>query len=264
MKLEVTACVQEVDVSVQLRKLDMMDFHLLTLEQISREKLQPSSTLAFLHFHHMLVAAQWTLLACVAGASVFGLVYTRFGLLSTYLLLWSIFHMGEYTVTFLSLPRTLTPHSFLVYGARGSVHLAGVHLATIAEHVVTKRLWSSMSFQVSGALVAASGMLIRWAAIATCGDSFSHYIETLSQSQLVTHGIYRWCRHPSYLGFLVYVVGMQAVVGNLVTMVLSLVVLWRFFKKRMDVEEWFLVNRLYGQAYVEYMGRTRRLVPGVY
>lgn len=220
----------------------------------------------------MLVLVQWLILASAAAISIYGLTNTSFQLISTYLLLWAIFHTAEYTATLWYLPRTLTPYSFLMYGARGSVHLAGVHLATITEHVVTKRAWNTVSFPVLGGLVAFIGIAIRFSAIATCGASFSHYIETLLNSQpdsrtqqkLVTHGIYKWCRHPSYLGFLVYVLGMQLIVGNILTFVASLAVLWRFFRQRMDIEEWFLVNRIYGQEYVEYMRHTLRLVPWVY
>lgn len=224
----------------------------------------------------MLVLVQWSILASAAAFSIYGFTNTTFQLISTYLLLWAIFHTAEYTATLWYLPRTLTPYSFLMYGARGSVHLAGVHLATITEHVVTKRVWNTGSFPVWGGFVAFIGITIRFSAIATCGDSFSHYIETLPNSQtesrtqqrsrqkLVTHGVYKWCRHPSYLGFLVYVIGMQLIMGNVLTFVASLAVLWRFFRQRMDIEEWFLVNRIYGQDYVEYMRHTRRLVPWVY
>lgn len=212
----------------------------------------------------MLVAAQWTLLLAVAAGSIYGLSQTRFALLSTYLLLWSIFHSGEYTVTRFYLPRTLTPHSFLIYGARGSLHLAGVHLASIAEHVLTGRYWTSHGSAALGAVITIMGIVLRLLAIATCGNSFAHYIETQSQVVLVTHGVYGWCRHPSYLGFLLYVIGMQVVLGNVVTFVLSMTILFRFFTKRMQVEEWFLVNRLYGQAYLDYQSRVKQLIPGLY
>lgn len=210
------------------------------------------------------VAVQWALLALVAGGGLYGVVATKFVLLATYLVLWSVFHLGEYLVTWMWLARTLTPYSFLIYGANGSLHVAAVHLVSIAEHVVTKRNGWGAEFPGLGAAVALLGIVIRLAAIATCGDSFSHYIETQALAELVTHGIYGWCRHPSYLGYILYVVGMQLILGNVVTFVASLAVLSRFFYQRMKVEEYFLVNRLYGQAYVDYQKRVLRLVPYIY
>lgn len=150
------------------------------------------------------------------------------------------------------------------------MHLAGVHLASIIEHILTTRYWANHGSLV-GVPIAIAGITIRVAAIATCGNSFSHYIEARSRlasgngpDHLVTHGIYSWCRHPSYVGFLVYVVGMQAILGNIVLSLTSVILLARFFAQRMDVEEWILVHELYGEAYVEYQKRVRRMIPGVY
>jgi len=39
-------------------------------------------------------------------------------------------------------------------------------------------------------------------------------------------------------------------------------VFW-MFKRRMDIEEGFLVEQ-FGQGYRDYMGRTARLLPGAY
>lgn len=218
----------------------------------------------------LVICYQWLILILAFLLSIFGLLYTRSILLSTYMLLWSIFHASEYLVTFYCLPRTLTPYSFLIYGARGSVQLAGFHLASIVEHMVTIRYWTNHSSKL-GVPLAILGIMVRVVAIATCGNSFSHYIETRArlnsgevQNLLVTHGIYSWCRHPSYMGFLVYVVGMQVVLGNFVLLLVSVVVLGRFFVRRMDVEEWILVHELYGDEYVEYQKRVKRMIPGVY
>lgn len=215
------------------------------------------------------LAYQWLTLTLTTSLSIYGLLYTRNTHLSTYILLWSFFHASEYLTTYYYLPRTVTPYSFLMYGARGSIHLAAVHVASILEHIITLRLWNGHG-SMWGTPLAIGGIFIRMAAIATCGNSFSHYIETGARSgenhpnQLITHGIYSWCRHPSYIGFLVYVVGMQVILGNFLLSLLSVIVLGRFFVQRMDVEEWILVNQMYGQEYVEYQKRVKRMIPGVY
>lgn len=211
----------------------------------------------------MLVITQCGFILTVAAAALYGLIYTGSVLIPTYLLLWSTFHSSEYFMTWKYLPRTVTPYSFLIYGARGSAHLAAVHFLSLLEHVASRHFWSSFYF-VLGVLVALSGIGIRALAISTCGNSFSHYIETRTESQLVTTGIYSWCRHPSYLGFLMYVCGMQMVLRNVATFLISVAILFRFFTQRIRVEEWFLVHRLYGQAYVDYQSRVLRIFPGIY
>jgi protein-S-isoprenylcysteine O-methyltransferase Ste14 len=77
-----------------------------------------------------------------------------------------------------------------------------------------------------------------------------------------TGGFYAWVRHPSYLGILLMDLGFAGVFRSAVALALMPVVIW-MFKRRMDVEESFMVDQ-FGAEYREYMGRTRRILPGVY
>lgn len=207
------------------------------------------------------VAAQIALLGSVAALAVFGMAaHTVYLPLWVYLLGWSAFHASEYVITLLYLDSAL----FLLFGARGSAHLMEVHALSVFEHVLGRKWLGYRGNAVLGGLVVVAGIVVRASAIKTCGKSFNHYIETELPNQLVTWGIYSWCRHPSYLGFLLYVLGMEFVLGNRVSLLLCMVVLFRFFRLRIRYEEYFLVNRLYGAAYVEYMGKVKALVPYVW
>lgn len=210
------------------------------------------------------VATQIALLASAVAASLLHILRGGHSPLAKYLLAWACFHTSEYWCTRRYLPRTVTPYLFLIWGARGSVQLAAVHLASIIEYVVTQKYWHYHGLQIWGLAVAIAGILARARAIADCGDSFSHYIETDTPRQLVTSGIYAWCRHPSYAGFLLYVVGMQLVLGNIFTHVVSLGVLSYFFTQRIQIEEYFLINRFYGAQYVQYKAHTAALIPYIY
>lgn len=139
----------------------------------------------------------------------------------------------------------------------------GVHCASLLEYVLTAK-GRTYSYFWWGLLVAFFGILVRALAIRTCGNSFSHYIETgdrtdADDTTLVTTGIYAWCRHPSYSGFLLYVVGMQMVLGNIWMAVFCVAVLARFFIGRIRVEEWFLLRRY--PEYAEYKASVCALVP---
>ncbi|KAM9927027.1 hypothetical protein OXX59_002820 [Metschnikowia pulcherrima] len=183
--------------------------------------------------------------------------------LAKYVLAWALFHASEYVCTSRYSPRTKSPYSFLIYGATGSVHLAASHLLSVCEYVITQRFWVHHGIPKVGFVLALTGILVRARAIHDCGDSFSHYIETSSPRRLVTCGAYAWCRHPSYAGFVLYVVGMQAILGNLFVFVASVVVLIRFFTRRIEIEEHFLID-FYGPAYLQYKARVRALVPCIY
>ena len=79
---------------------------------------------------------------------------------------------------------------------------------------------------------------------------------------LHTRGFYARLRHPSYVGILLMDVGFVGVFRSALGLLLLPVVFW-MFKRRMDVEEAFLLER-FGDEYGTYRARTSRLVPGVY
>ena len=77
-----------------------------------------------------------------------------------------------------------------------------------------------------------------------------------------TGGFYTWVRHPSYLGILLMDLGFAGVFRSVIALALMPMVIW-MFKRRMDVEETFMVDQFGGQ-YRDYMGNTRRILPGLY
>ena len=79
---------------------------------------------------------------------------------------------------------------------------------------------------------------------------------------LHTTGFYAAVRHPSYLGILLMDLGFAGVFRSVVALALMPLVFW-MFKRRMDVEERFMVEQ-FGTGYRDYMGRTARLLPGAY
>ena len=57
------------------------------------------------------------------------------------------------------------------------------------------------------------GEVIRKASMITASTNFNHYVQYRKQQdhQLVTHGIYAWSRHPSYVGWFLWSVGTQVI-----------------------------------------------------
>lgn len=184
--------------------------------------------------------------------------------LAMYVAMWAVFHLSEFYVTKTYLPRTATKWLFILFGAVGAGNLFAVHLASIAEYGLTIRYWKYHGYPKLGLFVASLGIVIRGLAIKHCGNSFSHYIESEQPRTLVTRGVYAWVRHPSYLGFILYVMGMQLMVGNLVIYVMSMIILFRFFQVRIRLEEFVLINNFYGEAYEKYAERVSALLPFVY
>ncbi|KAF0892321.1 hypothetical protein E2562_014877 [Oryza meyeriana var. granulata] len=85
-----------------------------------------------------------------------------------------------------------------------------------------------------GILMVIIGEVIRKLAVVTAGRSFTHVIRIHYEDQhkLITNGVYRFMRHPGYSGFLIWAVGTQVMLCNPVSTVAFILVLWRFFSKR--------------------------------
>ncbi|XP_059665779.1 protein-S-isoprenylcysteine O-methyltransferase A-like [Cornus florida] len=102
------------------------------------------------------------------------------------------------------------------------------------------------------------GEIIRKIAIITAGRSFTHRIKIYHEEhhKLVTHGVYKFVRHPGYCGFFIWSVGTQIMLCNPLSTIAFAIVVWSFFSKRIPYEEYFL-RQFFGPQYDEYA----RLVP---
>jgi protein-S-isoprenylcysteine O-methyltransferase Ste14 len=100
------------------------------------------------------------------------------------------------------------------------------------------------------------------AALFALGRRFSGLVAIQEGHTLVTGGLYRWIRHPSYAGALVNNLGWVLVFRS-VAGVLVLLPLVGLLLVRIRAEERLLASE-FGREYDAYRQRTWRLVPGVY
>jgi protein-S-isoprenylcysteine O-methyltransferase Ste14 len=112
-----------------------------------------------------------------------------------------------------------------------------------------------------GIAVAIAGIALRWYAVLTLGRFFTTRVMTTKDQTVVQKGPYRLVRHPSYTGMLLTVLGVLLCQTNWISLACFALAL-PGFAYRISVEESALVSAL-GQPYVDYMRRTKRLVPFV-
>lgn len=110
-------------------------------------------------------------------------------------------------------------------------------------------------------LFAAGGALRLWP-VYVLGNRFSGLVAIQPGHTLVTTGIYRLIRHPSYLGLLINSLG-WALAFRSGMGVLLIVLLLPPLVARIRSEE-RLLRVYFGAAYDAYCARTSRLVPGVF
>ena len=107
------------------------------------------------------------------------------------------------------------------------------------------------------------GLAIRATAILTLGRFFTSNVAIQPEHRVVRTGLYRFIRHPSYLGALLAFVGLGFLLRNWLSVSLILVATMIAFLYRIKVEEAALMATL-GDEYVEYRRSTKRLLPGIY
>lgn len=112
-----------------------------------------------------------------------------------------------------------------------------------------------------GLTVAVAGIALRWYAVLTLGRFFTTRVMTTKDQTVVQKGPYRLIRHPSYTGALLTVLGVLLCQTNWISLACFALAL-PGFGYRISVEERALVTAL-GQPYLDYMRKTKRLVPFV-
>ncbi|MBX9724806.1 MAG: isoprenylcysteine carboxylmethyltransferase family protein [Candidatus Obscuribacterales bacterium] len=118
------------------------------------------------------------------------------------------------------------------------------------------------TFRVIGLVIFCLGFIVRLVAIATLGHRHSAFVTLQEDHAIVTTGLYKYIRHPSYLGVLIILVGIPLVFSTWLPL-FALPGVFIALKWRMDEEEKFLQEKL-GDDYVSYMAKTKRLIPKLY
>jgi protein-S-isoprenylcysteine O-methyltransferase Ste14 len=111
-----------------------------------------------------------------------------------------------------------------------------------------------------GIALMVAGIALRQWSILVLGRFFSTTVKIISGHRIVTNGPYRLIRHPAYTGSLLTLVGLglssRTWGGTLVIVALFGLV----YNYRISVEEKALQAE-FGQDYIDYAGKTKRLIP---
>ena len=117
--------------------------------------------------------------------------------------------------------------------------------------------------RLTGSLILTAGLLIRWAAILNLGSAFSANVAIRDSQRVRTTGLYRFVRHPSYLGLVLIFLAIGIYSRNWLSLAIAAAPPTVALLYRIRVEEAAL-REAFGDEYIAYSRTTKCLIPGVY
>jgi len=115
---------------------------------------------------------------------------------------------------------------------------------------------------VAGALIFIVGLIITVNAQITLKLNYSSTLRIREGHQLITHGIYKYVRHPVYSGVILRAFAIPIYTTSLLGFLFALTGI-PLFIYRIGVEEKMLIEE-FGDEYLEYAKATWKLLPYVY
>ena len=123
-------------------------------------------------------------------------------------------------------------------------------------------LYGLSAQRVVGLALLAGGLAIMLTGQITLWRFYSSTLVIRDGHELITHGIYRFARHPIYLGALLGLIGVPVYVSSLYGL-LAILGLIPLFLRRIEMEE-AMLSEQFGDAHREYRQTTRKLIPFIY
>jgi protein-S-isoprenylcysteine O-methyltransferase Ste14 len=121
----------------------------------------------------------------------------------------------------------------------------------------------SLSIQnIVGLALCVVGLTTAIVAVITLRRSYASTLVIWEDHQLITHGIYRFTRHPVYLGVIIAILGVPVYASSLFGL-LTMLVLIPILLNRIRMEERLLTEE-FGDAYRTYKETTSKLIPFIY
>lgn len=191
------------------------------------------------------------------------MLYPNLQLLAFFLALF-LFHSSEFLLAVAFHGRSnVSSKSFLLSRQYVFAMVCGL-IEYGVEGFLVPELKTRTIVSCTGLALMISGEVVRKLAILTAEHNFTHDIKIYHREnhELVTRGIYRFVRHPAYMGFFLWSVGTQVLLCNPICTMGYAVVTWRFFAHRIQFEEYFL-RQFFGKKYEDYAGGVFSGIPFV-
>ncbi|MFP4287415.1 MAG: methyltransferase family protein [Candidatus Izemoplasmataceae bacterium] len=107
------------------------------------------------------------------------------------------------------------------------------------------------------------GILLRYIASITLGEYFTRDVSVSKDMNLKSKGVYKYLRHPLYLGLFLLVIAVPLFFGNYFMMLTAILLMGKLINHRMIIEEMMLEKAL-GESYLTWKKARYRFIPFIY
>lgn len=107
------------------------------------------------------------------------------------------------------------------------------------------------------------GIIFRFIIIRSLGKYFTVDVTIKQDHQIKKEGFYKYLRHPSYAFSLLTSLGLGLYLNNWLSLAFAFIPPFIAFSYRIKIEEKALIEQ-FGEEYLEYRRKTKKLIPFVY
>jgi|SRR5699024_493350 len=104
------------------------------------------------------------------------------------------------------------------------------------------------------------GLIVFFIAVFTLRKSLSLYPTPTPNAELITHGIYKFIRHPIYTGLLIFLLGISLFFAGISRFILLLITIVLFVRKANYEEERLIIKF---KDYKKYKEKTGKFLPKI-
>ncbi len=140
-----------------------------------------------------------------------------------------------------------------------SVVVIGVLLSFYTNIVI----FQNSKYSNIGLILMLSGITFRLLAVKQLGAYFTVDVAIRQNHKLLQTGLYAVLRHPSYTGLLITILGFGISLNNYISLILIFLTAFLAFNNRIIIEEGILLSQ-FGDEYIQYKSKTKRLFPFIY
>jgi len=114
----------------------------------------------------------------------------------------------------------------------------------------------SLSFSISGILIALLGIIYFSLAVVTMKDSWRAGIDETQKTQIITNGIFGFSRNPAFIGFDLFYTGITFMFPNVVLIIITLLAIFTLHLQILEEEKY--LTKTFGEEYLRYKKQTHR------